>query len=156
MPENTIFYFDLATKDVVSKKMIVRQVNKYIKSKEKENLESNWGVVVFQHGEDNPEFHDKLAEDEEGLEPFLQNNLKFADKAHPIEQGLMLATTYLIDAYRNAASHILRVIVISDGPSEGSNIDLVNALMDLLDNIKYFVFHDRIEANYQISSLFKK
>jgi hypothetical protein len=148
-PENTIFYFDLATQDIVSKKAIVKQVNKYIKAKEKENPESNWGVVVFQHGEDNPQFHDTLAQDEEGLEPFLQNNLKFTDKAHPIEQGLMLASTYLIEAYRNGAGHVLRVIVISDGPSEGSNRDLLDALMNLLDNLKYFMYIDIIRVGDQ-------
>ncbi|HME53572.1 MAG TPA: PHD finger domain-containing protein [Candidatus Lokiarchaeia archaeon] len=146
VPENTIFYFDLATKNVVSKKTIVKQVNKYIKLREKESPESNWGTVIFQYGEDNPAFHERLAEDEEGLEPFLQNNLEFTDKSHPIEQGLMLASTYLIESYRDATSHVLRVIVISDGPSEGSNIDLLNALMDLLDNIKYFVFIDIIRV----------
>jgi len=149
LPENTIFYFDLSTKNVVSKKTIVKQVNKYIKVKEKESPESNWGTVVFQRGEDNPEFHDTLAEDEEELEPFLQDNLKFTDKAHPIEQGLMLASTYLVEAYRNGGSHVLRVIVISDGPSEDSNRDLVNALIDLLDNIKYFMFIDIIRVGDQ-------
>ncbi len=136
--EDVIFYFDLGTRGVVYKKSIVKQVQRFIKTKEKEHPESNWGIVAFTHEEDNPRFHEGLAKDEEELEPFLKDNLKFVTKAHPLEQGLMLASTYLVDAYRTTRNHALRMIVISDGPTEGSNADLVNALMDLLDTIKHF------------------
>jgi hypothetical protein len=136
--EDVIFYFDLGTRGVVYKKSIVKQVQRFVKTREKEHPGSNWGIVAFQHEEDNPRFHEGLAKDEDELEPFLKDNLKFVAKAHPLEQGLMLASTYLVDAYRTTRNHTLRMIVISDGPTEGSNVDLLNALMDLLDTIKYF------------------
>jgi len=69
---------------------------------------------------------------------FLKDNLKFSSKSHPLEQGLMLASTYLIEAYRTTKDHILRMIVISDGPTEGT-LDLTHALLGLLDNFKYFL-----------------
>nr|MDO8112168.1 hypothetical protein [Candidatus Sigynarchaeota archaeon] len=148
--EDTIFYFDLASRGIVSKKAIVKNVLNFIKAKQKETTGSNYGVVAFQHGEDNPAFHEALAKDEDELNPFLKDNLKFSTKAHPIEQGLMLASTYLIEAYRTTRNHVLRMIVISDGPTEESNLDLLNALMDLLDTIKYFpVFIDIIRVGDQ-------
>ncbi|MEX2683347.1 MAG: hypothetical protein Q6373_017355, partial [Candidatus Sigynarchaeota archaeon] len=103
--------------------------------------------VAFKQDEDKPQVHEGLAKDEDALEPFLKDNLKFVTKAHPLEQGLMLASTYLVDAYRTTRNHVLRMIVISDGPTEGSNVGLVAALMDLLDTIKYFpVFVDIIRV----------
>ncbi|MBN2149937.1 MAG: hypothetical protein JW839_00695 [Candidatus Lokiarchaeota archaeon] len=145
--EDVIFYFDLGVRGIVSKKAIVKAVQHFIKEKEKENPGSNWGVVAFKHDEDNPQFHEGLARDEEALEPFLKDNLKFVTKAHPLEQGLMLASTYLVDAYRTTRNHVLRMIVISDGPTEGSSANLVTALMDLLDTIKHFpVFIDIIRV----------
>src|SRR5512137_2363367 len=98
--EDVIFYFDLGVRGVVSKKAIVKQVQRFVKSKEKEHPESNWGIVAFKQDEDNPYFHEGLIKDEDALEPFLKDNLKFVHKANPLEQGLMLASTYLVDAYR--------------------------------------------------------
>ena len=143
--EDSIFYFDLARRGVVKKKAIVKQVNKYIKKKEKDSPSSNWGLVVFRENEDNPSFIESLAKDETEFEEFLQDNLKFTVKSHPLEHGLMLASTYLVEAFRTTKDHIMRMIVISDGPTEGSNVALANALMDLFENLKYFpVFVDII------------
>jgi len=145
--QDVVIYFDLGVRGVVSKKAIVKQVQRFIKEKEKEYPGSNWGIVAFKQDEDNPQFHEGLAKDEAALEPFLKDNLKFVTKAHPLEQGLMLASTYLVDAYRTTRNHVLRMIVISDGPTEGSNVGLVAALMDLLDTIKHFpVFVDIIRV----------
>lgn len=145
--DDTIIYFDLGVRGVVSKKVIVKEVQHFIKIKEHEQSSSNWGIVAFHHGEDNPRFHEGLVKDEAGLEPFLKDNLKFTTKSHPLEQGLMLASTYLVDAYRTTRNHVLRMIVISDGPTEGSNAHLVEALLDLLDTIKHFpVFIDIIRV----------
>jgi hypothetical protein len=150
--EDVIFYFDLGTRSttVVSKKAIVKQVNKYIKDREKEAPSSNYGIITFNQGEDNPLFQERLAKDETELETFFQDNLKFSTKAHPIEQGLMLASTYLIETFRIASERMLRLIVISDGPTEGSTTALFGALMDLVDSIKYFpVFIDIVRIGDQ-------
>jgi hypothetical protein len=149
--EDVIFYFDLSTKDiVVSKKAIVKQVNKYIKDREKDAPVSNYGVVAFNQGEDNPRFQETMAKDETELETFFRDNLKFATKVHPIEQGLMLASTYLVETFRVSSDRVLRLVVISDGPTEGSTAALFGALMDLVDSIKYIpVFIDIIRIGDQ-------
>ncbi|MHA1683298.1 MAG: hypothetical protein ACTSUE_20330 [Promethearchaeota archaeon] len=149
--QDIVFYFDVSSeKGVVSNKAINAQVKKFINQTEKIQPNSNWGVVVFREGEDNPSFLESLVEDDEAIDLFLKDHLKFTAKSHPIEQGLMLATSYLVEAYRMTGGHVLRVIVISDGPTEGSNVDLVNALMNLLETIKYFpVYIDIIRVGDQ-------
>nr|MDO8117930.1 hypothetical protein [Candidatus Sigynarchaeota archaeon] len=137
-------------KSVVSRKAIVKQVQKYIKQKEKDDPASKWGLVLFEHGADNPTFLDALAEDETEFEKFLQDNLKSASKDYPLEQGLMLASTYLVEAFRTTKDHVYRMVVISDGPSGDSNLDLTKALLDMLDTIKYFpVYIDIIRYGEQ-------
>ncbi len=140
--ETTIFYFDIGVqqkdKGLVSRKAIVKSVQKYIKQKEKNDPDSKWGIVLFQHGEDNPSFIENLANDESEFEKYLQDNLKTASKEHPLEQGLMLASTYLVEAFRTTRDHVYRIIVISDGPSGENNLDLTNALLDMLETVKFF------------------
>ncbi|MHA1792611.1 MAG: hypothetical protein ACTSVI_08200 [Promethearchaeota archaeon] len=137
--EDIIFYFDLSIskKDVVHGNTIVSQVKRFIKQKEKLNPNYNWGVIAFKKDE-KLAFLEALAEDDKGIDKFLKNNLKFTVKSHPLEQGLMLASTYLIEAFRTTKDNHMRVIVISDGPTEGSNVDIAKALLELLDKIKYF------------------
>ncbi|MBD3186215.1 hypothetical protein GF325_05250 [Candidatus Bathyarchaeota archaeon] len=139
--EDIVFYFDLADNGVVSKKTLVSQVKKFISKREKFDPSCNWGIVVFRTGECNPTFMESLVEDEDGLDSFLGKNLKFTEQAHPIEQGLMLASTYLIEAFRTTRDKTLRVIVVSDGPSDESTVELANALMEMLEPMVFFPLH---------------
>ncbi|MEX2685032.1 MAG: hypothetical protein Q6373_025885, partial [Candidatus Sigynarchaeota archaeon] len=61
MIEDIIFYFDLGVRGIVSKKAIVKHVQRFIKEKETGHPGSNWGIVAFKQDEDNPQFHEGLA-----------------------------------------------------------------------------------------------
>jgi hypothetical protein len=137
-PEDVVFLFDLERESdkIVPKRAIVKDVIAFVKQTEQVRVESNYGIVVFKEGE-NPVFMESLAEDEKGIELLLKDNLQYMSKSHSLEHGIILGLTYLIEAYRVTQEHVERLIIISDGPIE-ERVEMTNAVIDLLENVKYF------------------
>nr|MDO8118707.1 hypothetical protein [Candidatus Sigynarchaeota archaeon] len=139
-PERIIFHVDVLDDHPVSKKTILKQIHDFIKKSEKQNEQSNYGIVLFNEEDNNPAFLEELSHDEHEFDKILKGNVKTCCGSHPFEHGIMIALYYLIESFKVDGKNILRVIAVSDGRST-ENAILTKALIDLLENVKYMPVH---------------
>ncbi len=132
--EEFIFYFDLVS-SFLRKKPLMKAIGAFIKEKDKFNVLTSYGIVLFQK-EENPISVYNLKDAETVL-----NTIDEAWETREIEQSYLENGLYEILAYifrkSREARKNYRVIIISDTPSKLSE-DYYNALYDLLIKAKKF------------------
>ncbi len=132
--EDIIFYLDL-TKDLLKKKDILKAIKFYIDEKNKENIKSRYGVLIFQE-EGNPTFiTDK--KDSDIISKAIEENWKTRSKTTSFfENGLFYILSYISETVRKK-SKFNRIIVITDTPSD-LNEEYQEALFNLISKVKHF------------------
>ncbi|MFX1418387.1 MAG: hypothetical protein ACFE9N_05645 [Promethearchaeota archaeon] len=132
--EEFIFYIDLVS-DFLKKKPVMKALNAFIKEKDKYNVLTSYGVVLFQK-DDNPISVYDLKDAETVLNTINESWEKREDKKSYLENGLYEILAYIFRKSRETRKNY-RVIIISDTPSRLSE-DYYNALYDLLIKAKKF------------------
>ncbi len=132
--EEFIFYIDLIT-DFLKKKPLVKAINAFIKEKDKFNVLTSYGVVLFQKDENPINVYD--LKDVETVINTINNGweTREIEKSY-LENGLYEILAYIFRKSRDTRKNY-RIIIISDSPSKLSE-DYYNALYDLLIKAKKF------------------
>ncbi|MFW9894483.1 MAG: hypothetical protein ACFFD7_01605 [Candidatus Thorarchaeota archaeon] len=132
--EEFIFYLDLTT-NFLKKKSISKAISSFIKEKDKFNVLSSYGVLIFQQ-DDNPVSEYDI-KDSDSILQLIDNawEKRETEKSY-LENGLYEILAYIFRNSRKARKNY-RVIIVSDAPSKLSE-DYYNALYDLLIKAKKF------------------
>ena len=132
--EEFIFYIDVIS-DFLKKKSIMRAINSFIKEKDKFNVLSSYGIVIFQK-DDNP-INEYDIKDSEIVLNIIDESWETRETTQSyLENGLYEILAYIFRKSRESRKNY-RVIIISDTPSKLSE-DYYNALYDLLIKAKKF------------------
>ncbi|MFX1455052.1 MAG: hypothetical protein ACFFDB_06715 [Promethearchaeota archaeon] len=132
--EEFIFYLDLTT-NFLKKKSISKAISSFIKEKDKFNVLSSYGILIFQK-DDNP-VSEYDVKDSDSILQIIDNTWekRETEKSY-LENGLYEILAYIFRNSRKARKNY-RVIIVSDAPSKLSE-DYYNALYDLLIKAKKF------------------
>ncbi|MHA2391761.1 MAG: VWA domain-containing protein [Promethearchaeota archaeon] len=141
--EEFIFYLDLIT-DFLKKKSVIKAISSFIKEKDKFNVLSSYGVVIFRK-EENP-INEYNIKDSESILNTINGAWENREKKQSyLENGLYEILAYIFRKSREARKNY-RVIIISDTPSKLPE-DYYNALYDLLIKAKkFYTFIDIIRV----------
>ncbi|MFX1328892.1 MAG: hypothetical protein ACFE91_12260 [Promethearchaeota archaeon] len=144
--EEFIFYIDLIS-NFLKKKQLTKAISSFIKEKEKFNVLTSYGVVLFQKDENPINIYD-LKDVEEVINTINDAwETRETEKSY-LENGLYEILAYIFRKSREVRKNY-RVIIISDTPSKLSE-DYYNALYDLLIKAKKFsAFIDIIRVGGQ-------
>ncbi|MFX0105482.1 MAG: hypothetical protein ACFE75_08325 [Candidatus Hodarchaeota archaeon] len=132
--EEFIFYIDLIT-NFLKKKSLIKAISAFIKEKDKFNILTSYGVIIFQKDENPINVYD--LKDSEAVLATINDAWETREKERSyLENGLYEILAYIFRKSRKARKNY-RVIIISDTPSKFSE-DYYNALYDLLIKAKKF------------------
>lgn len=132
--EEFIFYLDLVS-NFLKKKPLMKAIHSFIKEKDKYNVLTSYGVILFQK-EDNPINVYDLKDAETVLNTINDAwETREINKSY-LENGLYEILAYIFRKNREARKNY-RIIIVSDTPSKLSE-DYYNALYDLLIKAKKF------------------
>ncbi|UCC21240.1 MAG: VWA domain-containing protein [Promethearchaeota archaeon] len=132
--EEFIFYIDLVS-EFIKKRPLMKAISAFIKEKDKYNVLTSYGVVLFQK-DDNPISVYDLKDAETVLNTINESWETKESKKSYLENGLYEILAYIFRKSRETRKNY-RVIIISDTPSNLSE-DYYNALYDLLIKAKKF------------------
>ncbi|MFX1502217.1 MAG: VWA domain-containing protein [Promethearchaeota archaeon] len=132
--EEFIFYIDLIS-NFLKKKPFIKAISSFIKEKEKFNILTSYGVVIFQKDENPVNVYD-LKDSEKVLKTINDAWETRENERSYLENGLYEILAYIFRRSREARKNY-RIIIISDTPSKLSE-DYYNALYDLLIKAKKF------------------
>ncbi|MFW9874309.1 MAG: hypothetical protein ACFFG0_14485 [Candidatus Thorarchaeota archaeon] len=132
--EEFIFYLDLIS-NFLKKKHVMKAINTFIKEKDKYNVLTSYGVVIFQKDENPISVYD-LKDAETVLNTINESWESRENEKSYLENGLYEILAYIFRKSREKRKNY-RVIIISDTPSRLSE-DYYNALYDLLIKAKKF------------------
>ncbi len=150
--EDIFFYIDL-TKEILSKKDIIKAITFYIEEKNKVNINGHYGILLFQE-EGNPIFiTDK--KDTGVIVKAIEENWKARPRERSFfENGLFYIFSYIAETVRMKSKYN-RVIVVTDQPSDLAS-EYQEALFNLVSKIKYFpTFIDIIRISEEETRFFK-
>lgn len=132
--EEFIFYIDLIT-NFLKKKSLAKAISAFIKEKDKFNILTSYGVVIFQKDENPVNVYD--LKDSGTVLNTINDAWETRENEHSyLENGLYEILAYIFRKSRKARKNY-RVIIISDTPSKLPE-DYYNALYDLLIKAKKF------------------
>ncbi|UCD01678.1 MAG: VWA domain-containing protein [Promethearchaeota archaeon] len=132
--EEFIFYIDLIT-NFLKKKPLTKAISAFIKEKEKFNILTSYGVLIFQKEENPINVYD--LKDLDAVLATINDAWETRENENSyLENGLYEILAYIFRKSRKARKNY-RVIIFSDSPSKLSE-DYYNALYDLLIKAKKF------------------
>lgn len=132
--EEFIFYIDLVT-NFLKKKSLAKAISAFIKEKDKFNILTSYGVVIFQKDENPVNIYD--LKDSGSVLNTINDAWDTRENEYSyLENGLYEILAYIFRKSRKARKNY-RVIIISDTPSKLPE-DYYNALYDLLIKAKKF------------------
>ncbi len=134
--EDVIFYLDLTEKKF-NKKDLVKALSDFVRQKQPLNPTGTYGLFVFETGK-TPSFTLDLSGAKE-IEDIIEKEWKARETEESyFENGLFFCLSHIASAFIRSDAKNLRVIVISDTPSNPGNPEKAQALIDLVEKFHYF------------------
>jgi hypothetical protein len=134
--EDIIFYLDLTEKKF-NKKDLIKALSDFIRQKQPLNPTGTYGLFVFESGK-TPSFTSDLNGPKE-IEDLIDKEWKAREMEESyFENGLFFCLSHIANSFIRSDARNLRVIVISDTPSNPGDTDKVQALVGLVEKFHYF------------------
>lgn len=134
--EDIIFYLDL-TERKFNKRDLEKAISDFVRQKQPLNPTGTFGLFVFETGK-TPSFTADLSGPKE-IEDLIEREWKARETEESfLENGLFFCLSHIASAFIRSDAKNLRIIVISDTPSNPSNTEKSQALIDLVEKFHYF------------------
>ncbi len=134
--EDIIFYLDLTEKKF-NKKDLVKAISDFVRQKQPLNPTGTYGLFVFETGK-TPSFTSDLSGSKE-IEDIIEKEWKAREVEESFfENGLFFCLSHIASSFIRSDAKNLRVIIISDTPSNPGTTEKTQALIELVEKFHYF------------------
>ncbi|HMF33944.1 MAG TPA: vWA domain-containing protein [Candidatus Lokiarchaeia archaeon] len=134
--EDLIFYIDIIGKKF-DKRSLLKALTDFIKQKSSTNPTGSYAVFMWEAGK-TPEFTTNFISGEE-VAAHIEKQWKIRDTEESyFENGLFYCLSHIANEYIRTDEKNLRVIVLSDAPSNPADTEKQQALIDLVEKFKWF------------------
>lgn len=134
--EDVIFYVDIVAKKF-DKKSLVKALSDFVILKKATNPTGYYAVFMWETGKI-PNFSTNFVSSEEVV-AHIDRTWKVRDTEESyFENGLFYCLSYIATEYVRSDEKNLRIIVLSDSPSNPADAEKAQALIDLVEKFKWF------------------